>query len=161
MLARGAARGAGGGGMELYERDILEDIIPFIDAKYRTVADRKHRAIMGFSMGGGHSGRYGLKHLDTFSTVGILRAGGPNLETAPYSELAANAAKTNEQIDLLWIACGKDDAAFNGAQNFSNALKQAGIEHTFVASEGAHHWRVWRRYLRDVSPLLFQQQTSP
>ena len=78
-LADGRIRGArdGGaraGGGDLYERDILEDIIPLIDAKYRTLADRKHRAIIGFSMGGGQAGRYGLGHLDTFSTIGILRS---------------------------------------------------------------------------------------
>jgi enterochelin esterase family protein len=141
----------------LYERDIVEDIIPLVDAKYRTLADRKQRAIIGFSMGGGQAGRIGLAHLDTFATVGVLSAGLPaNAETPPLAPLAADPAKANEQIDLLWIACGKEDAAFANAQNFSNALKQAGVEHTFVASEGAHHWRVWRRYLRDVSPLLFK-----
>ena len=59
-----------GGDVTLYERDLLEDVIPMIDRKYRTVADRKHRAIIGFSMGGGQAGRIGLRHLETFSQVG-------------------------------------------------------------------------------------------
>ena len=72
-----APQGAGafGGDAALYERDLLEDIIPMIDGKYRTIADRKHRAIVGFSMGGGQAGRFGLRHLDTFSQVGIMSAG--------------------------------------------------------------------------------------
>jgi len=146
----------------LYERDLLEDIIPMIDRKYRTVADRKHRAIVGFSMGGGQAGRYGLGHLDTFSTVGIMSAGFGGGGTAaapgtdPVAALAADPAKANKQIDLLWIACGRDDAAMKGAAALHDALGKAGIEHTFLETEGAHHWRVWRRYLRDLAPLLFK-----
>ena len=78
------------------------------------------------------------------------------LETEPLATLAANPAKTNKQIDLLWIACGKDDTAMKGAKSLHQALEQARIEHTFLETEGAHHWRVWRRYLRDLAPLLFK-----
>ena len=74
-----ASRREGSGGVRgdpaLYERDLLEDIIPLVDGKYRTIPDRKQRAIVGFSMGGGQAGRYGLRHLETFSTVGIMSAG--------------------------------------------------------------------------------------
>jgi enterochelin esterase-like enzyme len=153
----GGGWGGAGGGGDLYESDIIEDVIPLIDAKYRTLADRNHRAIIGFSMGGGQAGRYGLGHLDTFATIGIMSAGmNANAESQPLSTLAADVAAANEQIDLLSIACGEEDGAINGAKSFSNALKELGIEHTFVESDGAHHWRVWRRYLRDVSPLLFR-----
>jgi len=149
--------GAPGGDAALFERDLLEDVIPMIDSKFRTIADRTHRAIVGFSMGGGQAGRFGLRHLETFSRVGIMSAGmagGP--ETEPLATLAANPAKTNKQIDLLWIACGKEDNAMKGAKTLHAALDQAKIEHTFLETEGAHHWRVWRRYLRDLSPLLFK-----
>ena len=145
------------GDVTLYERDLLEDVIPMIDRKFRTVSDRRRRALMGFSMGGGQAGRIGLRHLETFSQVGIMSAGmagGPDSE--PMATLAANAAKTNKLIDLLWIACGKEDTALKGATTLHQALERAGIEHTFLETEGAHHWRVWRRYLRDVAPLLFK-----
>jgi enterochelin esterase-like enzyme len=150
--------GAFGGDAALYERDLSEDIIPMIDSKYRTTADRKHRAIVGFSMGGGQAGRIGLKHLAVFSTVGIMSAGmagGP--DTEPMKTLAADAAKTNKLIDLLWIACGTDDTALKGAKTLHEALDRAGIQHTYLETDGAHHWRVWRRYLRDLAPLLFKQ----
>lgn len=146
----------------LYERDLLEDVIPMIDRQYRTIADSKHRAIVGFSMGGGQAGRYGLRHLETFSTIGIMSAGLGGGGTAaapgtdPVAALAADAAKANKQIDLLWIACGKEDAAMKGATALHDALTKAGIAHTFLETEGAHHWRVWRRYLRDLAPLLFK-----
>jgi enterochelin esterase-like enzyme len=159
-----ASEGSGGirGDPALYERDLLEDIIPMVDGKYRTIPDRKQRAVVGFSMGGGQAGRYGLRHLETFSTVGIMSAGlggGGNAAAPggdPVAALAADPAKANKQIDLLWIACGKDDAAMKGAMALHEALGKAGIEHTFLETEGAHHWRVWRRYLRDLAPLLFK-----
>jgi enterochelin esterase family protein len=157
-----ANAGAFGGDFALYERDILEDIIPLIDGKYRTLANRENRAILGFSMGGMQAGRFGLGHLDTFSYVGMMSAGllgnpasaavGPD----PIAPLAANAAAANKQLKLLWIGCGVDDTAMVGARSTHEALQKAGIQHTFVESEGAHHWRVWRRYLRDVAPLLFR-----
>ena len=152
-------KGAGtfGGDAALYERDLLEDIIPMIDKKYRTIAERRWRAIVGFSMGGGQAGRFGLRHLETFSQVGIMSAGmAGGVDTEPLSTLAADPGRANKQIDLLWIACGKEDTAMKGAKTLHSALEQAGIKHTFLETEGAHHWRVWRRYLRDLAPLLFK-----
>ena len=146
------------GDAALYERDLLEDVIPMIDKKYRTIADRKSRAIVGFSMGGGQAGRFGLRHLETFSRVGVMSAGmAPAADGEPIASLAASRDKTNARIDLLWIACGKDDTALKGAKTLHQSLEQAGIEHTYLETEGAHHWRVWRRYLRDLAPLLFKQ----
>jgi enterochelin esterase family protein len=151
------AAGAFGGDASLYERDLLEDIVPMIDRKYRTIADRRSRAIVGFSMGGGQAGRFGLRHLETFSRVGIMSAGmGGGPETEPLATLKANAARSNKLIDLLWIACGSEDTAVNGARTLHKALEQIGIEHTYLETEGAHHWRVWRRYLRDLAPVLFK-----
>jgi enterochelin esterase family protein len=157
-----AGAGQFGGDFALYERDILEDIIPLIDGKYRTLANRENRAIMGFSMGGMQAGRFGLAHLDTFSYVGIMSAGlignpasaavGPD----PIAALAAHPAAVNKQLKLLWIACGREDTAMTGARGTHEALQKAGIQHVFVESDGAHHWRVWRHYLHDVAPLLFR-----
>ena len=48
-----------------------------------------------------------------------------------------------------------------GAKTLHEALEQAGIEHTFLETDGAHHWRVWRRYLRDLAPLLFKSAAPP
>jgi enterochelin esterase family protein len=146
----------------LYERDLLEDVIPMIDRQYRTIPDRAHRAIVGFSMGGGQAGRYGLRHLETFSRIGIMSAGlggggtAANPGNDPVAALAADPAKANRQIDLLWIACGKDDTAMKGAAALHEALGKGGIRNSFLEPVGAHHWRVWRGYLRDLAPLLFK-----
>ena len=133
-----APEGAGrlGGDADLYQRDLLEDIIPMIEKKYRTIADRKHRAIVGFSMGGGQAGRYGLGNLNIFSYIGIMSAGlGGGTNTEPVKTLAADPKKANEQISLLWIACGRQDFAFNGAKTLSESLKQINIKHSFVETD--------------------------
>lgn len=146
--------------VDLYERDLLEDVVPMIDGKYRTLADRTQRAIVGFSMGGGQAGRFGLDNLDTFSRIGIMSAGmgggGGGTQNEGLAAATADPDRTNELVDLFWIACGVDDGAMTGARALHEALDEAGIEHTFLATEGAHHWRVWRRYLRDLAPVLFE-----
>jgi enterochelin esterase family protein len=62
----------------------------------------------------------------------------------------------NESLKLLWIGCGKDDGAMKNNQALDAFLTQHGIKHTFRESEGAHTWMVWRRYLNEIAPLLFQ-----
>lgn len=155
-----ANAGAFGGDFALYERDILEDIIPLIDGKYRTRANRASRAIVGFSMGGMQAGRFGLGHLDTFSHVGVMSAGlvgNPASSAGGANPIASlDPATANRQLKLLWIACGVEDTAMAGARSTHEALQKAGIRHTFLETEGAHHWRVWRRYLHDLAPLLFR-----
>ncbi|MCA9131119.1 MAG: hypothetical protein KDB22_28740, partial [Planctomycetales bacterium] len=149
------------GGTDMFQRDIIDDVVPMIDSLYRTTANRRDRAIVGFSMGGGQAGRIGLGNLDIFSNIGIMSAGlRGSRDAEPFVSLAADVGRSNELIDLLWIGCGKDDFAFPGASSASNTLTEIGIAHTFVESEGAHHWRVWRRYLRDIAPLLFKNDRN-
>ena len=79
-----------------------------------------------------------------------------NATSEPFATMAANVTRTNGQIDLLWIACGTEDGAVKGARALRDTLASAGIEHTYVETPGGHYWNVWRRYLRDVAPLLFK-----
>ena len=157
---RPSGRGASVG-PALYEQDLLRDVIPMIDAKYRTIPNRRSRAIVGFSMGGGQAARIGLGNLDTFSRVGVMSAGmGGGRDVEPLKTLAADVAAANEQIDLLWIGCGRDDFAFAGASELSKSLDELKIEHTFHQSDGGHHWRVWRRYLHDLAPRMFADSSG-
>jgi enterochelin esterase-like enzyme len=77
-----------------------------------------------------------------------------DVRDVPHGEIRT-LLYTSQSNGVLWIACGKEDAAMKDAAALHQALGKAGIEHTFLETEGAHHWRVWRRYLRDLSPLLF------
>jgi len=141
---------------KLFSRDLLEDVIPFIDAQYRTLRDRDHRAIAGLSMGGGQSLGIGLNHLDLFSYVGGFSAA---INTTPleqtFAALAAEAPAANRKLHVLWVGCGTEDSLFSASERFSKFLDTAGLKHVFHKREGAHTWMVWRRYLNEFAPLLF------
>lgn len=150
--------GARGQNTALFEKDLLEEVIPFIDGRYRTVAAREHRAIVGLSMGGGQALAIGLNRLDTFSHVGGFSAGlGANTDfSQAYARLVANPSDANRQLRLLWVGCGRDDNAFAASKRLSEFLTANKITHTFRETDGAHTWMVWRRYLQEISPLLFR-----
>ena len=152
------APGAQGQNTALFSRDLIEDVIPYIQSQYRTLADRDHRAIIGLSMGGGQSLSIGLNHLELFGYVGgfsaALNNSGDFAKT--YAGLIADPAATNRQLHLLWIGCGTEDSLFTPAKKFSEFLTQHKIQHTFHPSGGAHTWINWRHYLNEVSPLLFK-----
>jgi enterochelin esterase family protein len=141
-----------------FGRDLIEDVIPFIEARYRTVADREHRAIVGLSMGGGEALSIGLNHLEIFSHVGGFSAAVGPAAGLPktYATLVADGKASNQQLRLLWVGCGKEDGIFDASKSFSEFLTQHDIRHTFHESSGAHTWMVWRRYLNEIAPLLFQ-----
>jgi enterochelin esterase-like enzyme len=141
-----------------FSRDLIEDVIPFIQSKYRTIADRDHRAIAGLSMGGGQSLTIGLNHLELFSYVGGFSAAIGAAADLPktYASLVANAEASNGKLRLLWVGCGTEDSLFAAAKSFSEFLNGHGIKHTFRETTGAHTWMVWRRYLNEIAPLLFQ-----
>ena len=88
-----------------FGRDLLEDVLPFIEAEYRTKKERSHRAIAGLSMGGGQSLTVGLNHLELFAWVGGFSTFLRNPETV-IAKTLADPKGTNEKLKLLWIACG-------------------------------------------------------
>jgi enterochelin esterase-like enzyme len=141
-----------------FGRDLIEDVIPFIESRYRTIADRDHRALVGLSMGGGEALTIGLNHLELFSHVGGFSAAVGQAATFPktYATLVADGKASNQKLRLLWVGCGNEDGLFDASKSFSEFLTQLQIRHTFHESTGAHTWMVWRRYLNEIAPLLFQ-----
>lgn len=140
--------------LQAFERDLLEDVIPFVEASYRVRPDPASHAIAGLSMGGGQSLVIGLNHTDRFSWVGGFSAAVFEPKTALTAALA-NPKATDSALRLTWVACGKDDRLAENARQFSTLLKENGIHHEFQISEGNHSWPVWRRYLAEFLPLLF------
>ena len=137
-----------------FEGDLLQDVIPMIEATYRVREGALGRAIVGLSMGGGQSLTIGLNHPELFSWVGGMSAAVYSPETSIAYALN-DAANTNRKLKLLWFACGKDDFLLKQNQQFDELLTKRGIRHTFNLTEGNHSWPVWRRYLADFLPLLF------
>ena len=143
------------------EKYLLVDLIPFIEAKYRVLANRQNRALVGLSMGGAAALTTGLGHLDRFSQIASFSAGTAG---APASEIDKRIAPaltkpkaTNKELKLLWIACGQRDPLLGLNQALSKSLTEHHIKHTFEATaEGVHNFTLWRDYLHRTAPLLFK-----
>jgi enterochelin esterase-like enzyme len=154
---RAGPRGDGATSEELFARDLIGDVIPLIESRYRADASREQRAIVGLSMGGGESLSIGLNHLELFAYVGGFSAGlRPAEFDKTFAATAADPRAPNEKLRLLWIGCGKDDAAMVNSKAFDEFLNEHNVHHMFRQSEGAHTWMVWRQYLNDVAQLLFR-----
>ena len=140
-----------------FDKIISNDLISYIDANFRTVPDREHRAIAGLSMGGAQALRIGLGHTDKFAYVGSFSPAIYITDiTRDYDGELAKPAKLNQQLRLLWIGIGSDDFLFAPVKSSHETLEKAGIRHVWVESTGAHVWTVWRKYLADFTPRLFQ-----
>jgi enterochelin esterase-like enzyme len=151
-----AGNGGRGGGNAAFEEYMLKELMPFVDAKYRTAAGRKNRAMAGLSAGGSATYNVGLKHLEVFSQFGIFSASGGDFATR-YPQLAADPKGTNAKIDVLWIGCGQVDPVDKAAKDLDAGLTKLQIKHTFMDREGGHVWPVWRWALAEFAPLLFKK----
>lgn len=151
--AIGGGPGAQSNNTALFERDLLEDVMPFIESNYRVKTDAANRAITGLSMGGGQSLTIGLNHLDQFAWVGGFSSAVSKEAIAPALQ---DPNASNHKLKLLWIGCGKDDFLLSRNNDFLAVLKEKGIHHEFHLSEGGHTWPVWRKYLAELAPRLFQ-----
>jgi enterochelin esterase-like enzyme len=143
-----------GGAMDAFRRELLEDAMPLVETTYRVAREPAQRAIVGLSMGGGQSLTVGLGHLDRFAWVGSF-SGVPPEETVAKAFLA-DAAGANAKLRLLWLACGRDDSLHTRNEEFVAKLKAAGVNHEWFLTAGNHSWPVWRGYLVDFLPRLFQ-----
>jgi len=139
-----------------FAKNLLEDIIPMIDANYRTFADQQHRAMAGLSMGGMQTRVITLAHPEVFSHIGIFSGGSISTE-----DLAA-APGFKEKIKLVFVSYGSRElenprAGFGGnPKENQDKLKDAGINsHFYVSPQTAHEWQSWRRSLNEFAPLLF------
>lgn len=141
-----------------FNKELLDELIPYVETKFRASAKPADRAIAGLSMGGGQALQIGFTHLDTFHYIGVFSAGiAANVNADElYKESLTDAAATNKKLKLFYVACGKEDAGFAGAQKLNDVLEQHGIHRTFAPSEGGHVWRNWRNYLADFAPQLFR-----
>jgi enterochelin esterase family protein len=137
-----------------FERDLLEDVMPFVAANYRVRNEAASRAIAGLSMGGGQSLTIGLNHPELFAWVGGFSAAVFEPERSLSAALADPKA-TDRALRLVWIACGKDDRLVENGQRFADLLREKGIRNEFHITEGNHSWPVWRRYLAEFVPKLF------
>jgi enterochelin esterase-like enzyme len=140
----------------VFERDLLDDVIPAIEARYSAEPDREKRALAGLSMGGGQSLNFGLTHLDTFAWVGGFSSA-PN--TKPPAELVPDPAAATEQLRLLWLSCGNQDGLIDISQGVHQYLKEAGVPHIWHVDGNGHDPTHWRNSLYHFAQLPFRDPT--
>jgi enterochelin esterase-like enzyme len=138
----------------LFEKELLGDLIPFIEKTYPAKADRESRAIAGLSMGGGQSLNFGLANLDTFAWVGGFSSAPNTRSPAALIKDHADAAK---RLRLLYVACGDKDGLFKISQGVHAMLDQKKVPHVYhVIPGGGHDFRVWRSDLWRFAQLVFR-----
>ena len=150
---RGAPPRGNGRGMfdfSTFERALIEDVIPFIDANFRTIADQPHRAMAGLSMGGMQTRVITLAHLDTFSHIGMFSGG------SIAADDITDKAVFKQKVKLVFVSYGSREKGAAGKTNVA-ALKEAGVNSVYYESPNtAHEWQTWRRSLHEFAPVLFK-----
>lgn len=138
-----------------FEKDLTEDVIPYVQKCYRVSIEQKDRAIAGLSMGGGQALTVGLGHLDLFGWLGAYSSAVPRDQS--LDRLLAEPKAINDKLQLLWIGCGRSDFLFQANQKLIEQLDAEEIKHVAHITDGAHEWRLWRIYLNEFVPLLFNE----
>ncbi len=141
---------------EVFERYLLQDVMPMVESRFRIKPGSANRAIVGLSMGGGQSLTIGFDHLELFDAIGAFSAAVPSDFETRFAKRLADPAALNKKLKLLWFACGKDDRLLERSEKLSTLLKAKGVHHTFKATEGVHNYAAWRNYLAATAPLLFR-----
>lgn len=137
-----------------FRENVLSEVMPKAESEYRITKDRSSRAIAGLSMGGSESLLTGLNNLDKFAWIGAFSSGGiPDEFDKDFPGLDA---KANQQIRVLWIACGTEDRLITVNRSLREWLRAKGVQHTDIETPGMHTWMVWRRNLAEFAGLLFR-----
>ena len=136
-----------------FEKDLLVDLIPFVEKAYPAYRDREHRAIAGLSMGGGQSLNFGLGNLDKFAWIGGFSSA-PNTQKPEL--LVPNPDEAKKKLKLLWISCGEDDNLISFSQRTHEYLEASRVPHIFYVEPGVHDFKVWKNDLYLFSQLLFK-----
>lgn len=135
-----------------FEHALLEDIIPFIDANFRTQADQAHRGLAGLSMGGMLTHGISLAHLDKFSHIGMFSGG--SIATSEIKDMA----DFKKKVKLLFVSYGSREPGSATGRAAVEGLKKEGVNSVYYESpQTAHEWQSWRRSLREFALLAFQK----
>ena len=136
-----------------FEKDLLQDLIPYIESHYSVKTDRDHRAIAGLSMGGGQGLNFGINNIDKFAWVGGFSSA-PNLQQP--DALVPKIQQAKDKLSLLWIGCGDKDNLITGSWNLHQGLVKAKIDHVWYVDSGVHEVPVWNNNLYLMAQMLFK-----
>lgn len=136
-----------------FEKDLLNDVIPYVESKYPVRKGRENRALAGLSMGGGQSLNFGLGNLNTFAWIGGFSSA-PN-QKSPET-LVPDPAEATKMLKLLWISCGDQDGLIAFSQRLHKYLKEKNVPHIWHVDSGKHEFKVWKNDLYLFSQIIFK-----
>ena len=154
--------GFGENSLRMFEAELKQNVIPFVERTYRAETDSKNRALAGLSMGGIQTLYVGLNNTELFSWLGVFSSGWilpmqSNIADAQYALMGKNVDKINSNLSLLWIGIGgKEDIAYKNCQSMLSRFDEMKIRYAYSEYPGGHTWPVWRHNLFDIAPLLFK-----
>jgi enterochelin esterase-like enzyme len=135
------------------EKEILNYVIPYVEKDFRVIKDKNARAIMGYSMGGGHATSIGFGHPEVFSHVAGMSGGGANMIT----NSPERSATANKDYKMIFVGSGTEDGAINGARASHAAMTEKNINHIFSEDVGyGHDYQIWRIYLHRLLQKTFR-----
>jgi len=147
-------------GPDAFARDLMTDVMAYVEKNYRTLTERNNRAIAGLSMGGQQTLNVGLTNLDKFSQIGVFSSGWFGQDGAANfarnNQAVLTDPKINDKIKVFWLATGKDDFVLPSTKASLAMLDQHKVRYSYKETEGAHTWPNWRAYLNEFAPLLFR-----
>jgi enterochelin esterase-like enzyme len=154
--------GFGENNLKMFEVELKQCLIPFVEKNFRAETDSKNRALAGLSMGGIQTLFVGIKNTQLFSYLGVFSSGWiqpmqKEIAEAQYAFMNKNVDLINSSIKLLWISMGgKEDIAYKNCQLMLSKFDEMKIKYTYSEYPGGHTWPVWRHNLYDFTPLLFK-----
>ncbi len=157
----GGIAGFGEQSLRMFENELKQSVIPFVEKNYRVAADAGNRALAGLSMGGLQTLYAGVKNTPMFSSLGVFSSGWwanqPALYEPQYAFMKTNAATINKDLKNFWIAMGgKEDIAYANCKTMLGKFDEMNIKYTYSEYPGGHTWPVWRNNLYNFAQLLFK-----
>lgn len=150
--------------VENFRIELLDNVIPFVEHRYRVRRENRWRAVCGSSMGGLQSFFIGLRQPEVFTSVGVFSTGMfseiggvvlLDLETEVPGMLSASA-DFNNKFDVFFMTCGEQDTVVNSMRNIVKTMSDAGVEVKFNTYPGGHEWQVWRKSLHEFVQYIFK-----
>ena len=145
-------------GGDVFSKDLINDLMPYIEKNYRTINNRDNRAIGGFSRGGNQALFNGLTNLDKFSYLCSYSS----FTSTDIADVYDNADDTNKKIRLFWLGVGTDDFLYGNARDYMEFLDKKGIRSVkeFTTDKFGHTWMNAKYFLAKTLPLLFNKKAA-
>jgi enterochelin esterase-like enzyme len=153
--------GFGEESLRVFEKELKQSIIPFVEKNYRVKAEAQYRALAGLSMGGIQTLYAGVRNTDMFSYLGVFSSGWfanqKDLTDPQYEYWKNNADKINSNLKKFWISQGgKEDIAWQNCQLMRSKLDEMKIKYSYSEYPGGHSWPVWRNNIFNFAQVLFK-----